>query len=84
MRSYISFPSKLHQKINWNNVDFFSIELRSKKVHENDIDISVTEITPNKVRRNDVDFLPIEIRYIKKVHLNGVKIYPYQILNTYP
>ena len=29
MRSYISFSSKLHQKIRQNNVDFPSIEIRS-------------------------------------------------------
>ena len=56
MRSYISFPSKLHHKIHRNNVDFSSIEIRSKQKHRNDVDI-----TPNKLRRNDVDFSPIEI-----------------------
>ena len=32
MHSYISFPSKLHQKIHRNNVEFSSIEIGSKKI----------------------------------------------------
>ena len=68
MRSYISVSSKLHQRIHRNNVDFSSIEIRSKKVLRNDIDISLIEVTPNKVGQNDIDFSPIEItlkKYVK-------------------
>ena len=61
MRSYISFPSKLHQKIHQNNVDFSFIEIRSEKIHRNDVDILLIEVTLQKVCRNEVDFLPIEI-----------------------
>ena len=60
--SYISFPTKLNQKIHGNNVDFSSIKIRSKKVHRNDVDISLIEVTLNKVRQNDVDF------WLSKLH----------------
>ena len=43
--NYISFPSKLHQKINQMNVDFLSIEIRSIKVRRNNVDFSLIEIT---------------------------------------
>ena len=69
------------QKINQNNVDFSSMEIRSKKVHRNDVDISVIEVTPNKVRRNDVDFLLIEITS-KKVRRNDVEICQYFLFDV--
>ena len=43
--NYISFPSKLHQKINQKNVDFLTIEIRSIKVRRNNVDFSLIEIT---------------------------------------
>ena len=65
----ISFQSKLHQKIHRHNVDFSSIEIRSKKVHGNDVYISLIEITSKKVRQNHVDFSAIEIISKKYVEM---------------
>ena len=73
-----SFPSKLHQKIHQNNVDFSSIEIRSKIVHRNDVDISLIEVTPNKVHLNGVDFWLIEITSMK-VRQNNVEFLPIEI-----
>ena len=69
MRSYISFPSKLHQMIHRNNVDFSSIEIRSKVVHRNNVDISPIDVTPNEVCRIYVDFSLIEITSKKHVKM---------------
>ena len=69
MRSYISFISKMHQMIHRSNVDFSSIEIRSKIVHRNEVDISLIEITPSKVRRKTIDFSPIEITSKKYVEM---------------
>ena len=75
--SYISFSSKLHQKIHWNNVHFFSIKIRSNKCR-NDVDFSLIEIKSSKVRWNDVNFLPIEIT-LKKVRKNHIDFLPMDI-----
>ena len=72
--SYISFSSKLHQKIHRNNVHFFSIKIRSNKCR-NDVDFSLIEITSSKIRWNDVNFLPIEIT-LKKVRENDIEFLP--------
>ena len=48
MRSYISFPFKLQQKIHRKNVNDSSIEIRSKKKHWYDFDISLIEVTSKK------------------------------------
>ena len=69
MRSYISFPSKLHQMIQWNNGDFSSIEIRSKVVHRNDVDISPIDVTPDEVCRIYIDFSLIEITLKKHVKM---------------
>ena len=58
-RVCISFPSKLHKKIHWNNVSFLCIEIMLKKVYQKSVDFPHIEITSNKVHWNDVDFLPI-------------------------
>ena len=68
--SYISFSSKLHQKIHWSNVLFFSIKIRSNKCW-NDVDFSLIEITSSKARWNDVNCLPIEIT-LNKVRKNDI------------
>ena len=51
---YISFPSKLHQKIHRNNVNFLFIEIRSKKVHQNDIDFLPIEIASKYVEMRSI------------------------------
>ena len=64
----ICFPSKLRQKIDGSNADFFSIKIRSKKVHRNDVHFTPIEITSKKVRQNDSEFSPIKItskNYVK-------------------
>ena len=50
---YISFPSKLHQKIH-RNVNFLFIEIRSKKVHQNDIDFLPIEIASKYVEMRSI------------------------------
>ena len=58
-------------KVQWNNVDFSTIEITSKKVRRNDVDFSPIKIMRKKVRRNGVDFLSIKI-ISKKVCRNDV------------
>ena len=47
-RSCISFPSKLHQTINRNNVDFSLIKIALNKARPNDVNIPLIEITSKK------------------------------------
>ena len=68
-RGCISFPSKLHKRIHWNNVNFLCIEITLKKVYQKSVDFPHIEITSNKVHWNDLDFLPIKITSKKYVEM---------------
>ena len=54
-----------------NNVNFLTIEIKSKKVRGNNVDFSNSEITLKKVRGNIMDFSTSEITS-KKVRGNEV------------
>ena len=77
-RICISFPSKLHQKIPRNYVEFFVhrnwveksiMEIMSKEICENEIDILLIKTALNKVRRDDTDFSSIKITLKKYVEM---------------
>ena len=82
MRSYISFSSKLHQKIRQNNVDFPSIEIRfdhrsyAEQSTSKNVDFLLIKIASKKVRRIDGDFSHIEISSKKlRQNQNNVEIH---------
>ena len=55
------------EKIHWNDVDFWSIEIRSEKAHRNKVDFWPIEISLKNVRWNNGKISPIKIT-LKKVY----------------
>ena len=77
MRSYISFPSKLHQKIHRKNVDFSSIKIRSKKI------IETTSILRSSKLRRAKYVERTSILYLSKLHWKGTSKWRKNLLIFY-